>query len=140
SKSNSIVLNVVVFFFSSRRRHTRFSRDWSSDVCSSDLAADRHSQQRHEMLHCWRAHSATSGAHHHVPESNRLVFPVISHRSRRVPVNGLSHIVPHSDKQILPRQCPEFPSTDVRSSSSRTCRPVLHFRYRPYKLWHHQSS
>src|SRR5690606_39381035 len=25
------------FFFTSRRRHTRFSRDWSSDVCSSDL-------------------------------------------------------------------------------------------------------
>src|SRR5690606_41028467 len=30
---------VVYFFFSSRRRHTRFSRDWSSDVCSSDLYA-----------------------------------------------------------------------------------------------------
>src|SRR5690606_23900548 len=30
---------VCSFFFSSRRRHTRFSRDWSSDVCSSDLAA-----------------------------------------------------------------------------------------------------
>src|SRR3989449_9107343 len=28
---------VVLFFFSSRRRHTRCSRDWSSDVCSSDL-------------------------------------------------------------------------------------------------------
>src|SRR3989449_10872235 len=27
------------FFFSSRRRHTRCSRDWSSDVCSSDLGA-----------------------------------------------------------------------------------------------------
>src|SRR5690606_40658450 len=27
------------FVFSSRSRHTRFSRDWSSDVCSSDLAA-----------------------------------------------------------------------------------------------------
>src|SRR5690606_40027419 len=27
------------FFFSSRRRHTRFSRDWSSDVCSSDLSS-----------------------------------------------------------------------------------------------------
>src|SRR5256884_7014373 len=26
-----------IFFFSSRRRHTRCSRDWSSDVCSSDL-------------------------------------------------------------------------------------------------------
>src|SRR2546429_3069066 len=29
----------LVFFFSSRRRHTRCSRDWSSDVCSSDLGA-----------------------------------------------------------------------------------------------------
>src|SRR5260370_204861 len=27
---------VVIFFFSSRRRHTRFKCDWSSDVCSSD--------------------------------------------------------------------------------------------------------
>src|SRR6266436_8361713 len=29
------------FFFSSRRRHTRCSRDWSSDVCSSDLRFGR---------------------------------------------------------------------------------------------------
>src|SRR5258707_15024811 len=28
---------IVCFFFSSRRRHTRYWRDWSSDVCSSDL-------------------------------------------------------------------------------------------------------
>src|SRR5947209_10558659 len=28
---------VFFFFFSSRRRHTRYWRDWSSDVCSSDL-------------------------------------------------------------------------------------------------------
>src|SRR5207247_8337152 len=28
---------VLYFFFSSRRRHTRSTRDWSSDVCSSDL-------------------------------------------------------------------------------------------------------
>src|SRR6266496_1773275 len=31
--------SLYVFFFSSRRRHTRSLRDWSSDVCSSDLAA-----------------------------------------------------------------------------------------------------
>src|SRR5690606_19548252 len=31
------IIVVLNFFFSSRRRHTRFSRDWSSDVCSSDL-------------------------------------------------------------------------------------------------------
>src|SRR2546422_7909329 len=30
----------LFFFFSSRRRHTRCSRDWSSDVCSSDLVAE----------------------------------------------------------------------------------------------------
>src|SRR5690606_38928959 len=32
---------LLYFFFSSRRRHTRFSRDWSSDVCSSDLHPTR---------------------------------------------------------------------------------------------------
>src|SRR6266508_5118897 len=33
------MLFVGFFFFSSRRRHTRWPRDWSSDVCSSDLSA-----------------------------------------------------------------------------------------------------
>src|SRR6266542_738027 len=37
------------FFFSSRRRHTRCYRDWSSDVCSSDLAEPRH-DHREEPL------------------------------------------------------------------------------------------
>src|SRR5690554_7492353 len=32
-----LVLSVIPFFFSSRRRHTSCGRDWSSDVCSSDL-------------------------------------------------------------------------------------------------------
>src|SRR2546429_6451087 len=36
-RSVSGVSGYFVFFFSSRRRHTRCSRDWSSDVCSSDL-------------------------------------------------------------------------------------------------------
>src|SRR5690606_39436874 len=33
----SLFIFLAFFFFSSRRRHTSFSRDWSSDVCSSDL-------------------------------------------------------------------------------------------------------
>src|SRR2546429_6894199 len=37
------MLVLFFFFFSSRRRHTRCSRDWSSDVCSSDL-------KRHDRL------------------------------------------------------------------------------------------
>src|SRR2546421_11059038 len=36
----------ICFFFSSRRRHTRSDRDWSSDVCSSDLAAARTAWER----------------------------------------------------------------------------------------------
>src|SRR5437762_12957194 len=33
------IFNLYCFFFSSRRRHTRYIGDWSSDVCSSDLPA-----------------------------------------------------------------------------------------------------
>src|SRR2546421_6549327 len=49
--SNSLILMTMtlrmgVFFFSSRRRHTRSDRDWSSDVCSSDLHGGRVDQRR----------------------------------------------------------------------------------------------
>src|SRR5690606_39632466 len=47
----------LLFFFSSRRRHTRFSRDWSSDVCSSDLNA------RLESLHVLVANPNRIRAH-----------------------------------------------------------------------------
>src|SRR5690606_40670017 len=40
-----LILVYLQFFFSSRRRHTRFSRDWSSDVCSSDLQPDKTEQR-----------------------------------------------------------------------------------------------
>ena len=41
-----LVMGVYLFFFSSRRRHTRSLCDWSSDVCSSDL------RQRPGFLYC----------------------------------------------------------------------------------------
>src|SRR2546430_6033863 len=37
----SLSMILLCFFFSSRRRHTIFDCDWSSDVCSSDLTVDR---------------------------------------------------------------------------------------------------
>src|SRR3712207_6900858 len=43
------------FFFSSRRRHTRYWRDWSSDVCSSDLELG-------EIESALRSHPAIGGA------------------------------------------------------------------------------
>src|SRR3712207_8606437 len=39
---------ISVFFFSSRRRHTRYWRDWSSDVCSSDLVVPKASDVVYE--------------------------------------------------------------------------------------------
>src|SRR5256886_6888826 len=44
---------VVFCFFSSRRRHTRFDCDWSSDVCSSDLFV--HGQPENALSHLRRA-------------------------------------------------------------------------------------
>src|SRR5215203_6287266 len=41
---------IFFFFFSSRRRHTRYWRDWSSDVCSSDLETDRR-RRRDDAVH-----------------------------------------------------------------------------------------
>src|SRR2546430_7555104 len=39
-REDTMVCQFGCFFFSSRRRHTRFDCDWSSDVCSSDLKVD----------------------------------------------------------------------------------------------------
>src|SRR2546430_11874025 len=41
---------LFVFFFSSRRRHTRFDCDWSSDVCSSDLDDVVHFMRKQRVI------------------------------------------------------------------------------------------
>src|SRR5215510_16066138 len=60
------------FFFSSRRRHTRWPRDWSSDVCSSDLRGNTHmnlgraavAQQLHKRAGSVAAHDRVVDQHH----------------------------------------------------------------------------
>src|SRR5207245_8054750 len=47
------ILHFFFFFFSSRRRHTRCYRDWSSDVCSSDLQS-RQLTNRDPASKLWR--------------------------------------------------------------------------------------
>src|SRR5699024_11726382 len=42
------------FFFASRRRHTRSKRDWSSDVCSSDLDLYRYSNKDTQSMQMYR--------------------------------------------------------------------------------------
>src|SRR5205085_7310325 len=45
-----VIFFIISFFFSSRRRHTRFDCDWSSDVCSSDLPNRTHAPLAREAL------------------------------------------------------------------------------------------
>src|SRR2546430_7955458 len=52
----------LFFFFSSRRRHTRFDCDWSSDVCSSDLTRRCHSRRlRRRKLPLLQRHARPLG-------------------------------------------------------------------------------
>src|SRR5437868_15475088 len=48
------------FFFSSRRRHTRSKRDWSSDVCSSDLSSHVSAWSTRRTRGSWSPRSATA--------------------------------------------------------------------------------
>src|SRR2546422_8562840 len=56
-----------MFFFSSRRRHTRCSRDWSSDVCSSDL----HPESRGPAVAVELAVAEGAGPVHQPPVASR---------------------------------------------------------------------
>src|SRR3712207_7379868 len=55
--SKGFSFEIFFFFFSSRRRHTRYWRDWSSDVCSSDLPGrarpDPHRRRVHPRRRAW---------------------------------------------------------------------------------------
>src|SRR5690606_39695194 len=50
-------------FFSSRRRHTRFSRDWSSDVCSSDLPGSDSVKVKGNITWVSAAHAVPARVH-----------------------------------------------------------------------------
>src|SRR5256884_1870290 len=54
---------LFVFFFSSRRRHTRCSRDWSSDVCSSDLFLGAFAGEDLVGYACWGPTPGTTGTY-----------------------------------------------------------------------------
>src|SRR5699024_11432524 len=57
----SSIFVYIHFFFSSRRRHTRSKRDWSSDVCSSDLGDGHALRQVVQPDDQRRQHSAVAG-------------------------------------------------------------------------------
>src|SRR5690606_41068195 len=89
---------------SSRRRHTRFSRDWSSDVCSSDLNG------RRKII-------AFKGAFH-----GRTSLAVSATVNRKIvaPVNETDNVVflPFNDVDALEQAFDEY-GKEVRSEESR---------------------
>src|SRR3989440_3416027 len=68
----------VFFFFSSRRRHTRSDRDWSSDVCSSD----RHDQISYAVFCLRRSEEHTSELQSRSDLVCRLLLEKKKHTSR----------------------------------------------------------
>src|SRR5690606_40871646 len=62
----------VCFFFSSRRRHTRFSRDWSSDVCSSDLGWEGVGLCSYLLIGFWFSEEANASAGKKAFITNRI--------------------------------------------------------------------
>src|SRR2546422_3377310 len=72
------------FFFSSRRRHTRCSRDWSSDVCSSDLLSTGHTA-RPRRVHTDSAHGPEQGDDtvHQRPRPNSPRRPCVWAHTRK---------------------------------------------------------
>src|SRR5256885_12589925 len=72
------------FFFSSRRRHTRLQGDWSSDVCSSDLAFEVSDNDNDSLAQLLRTASARAGwlAIIRALEGRRVKDPAGASRSR----------------------------------------------------------
>src|SRR5208282_276503 len=70
------------FFFSSRRRHTRCYRDWSSDVCSSDLERLEPDGELAELFRCDLLAEASEAyeigeAHGHLARAGQLSAPAL---------------------------------------------------------------
>src|SRR2546421_483298 len=87
------------FFFSSRRRHTRSDRDWSSDVCSSDLAGSaRRAARRHSR------DSATAGGHGSGQQS-RAFRPFHRAQRARGPRRAAKQRADRSEERRVGKEC-----------------------------------
>src|SRR5699024_8757715 len=99
----SVQLLVFSFFFSSRRRHTRSKRDWSSDVCSSDLTDSNLStvppvwpSPRPLILATGTPREATSGANTRVVVSPTPPVECLSTLIPEIADKSRCHLIPPS--------------------------------------------
>src|SRR5256884_3954191 len=102
--------DLFFFFFSSRRRHTRCSRDWSSDVCSSDLEVGllRMTEPAHVRAH--DADIVCGSGGHEISGERHAASPLREQKYRSAPRGrgrlkiGLCAVALHDLTEIFPAQ------------------------------------
>src|SRR5206468_5615062 len=93
-----VIFLFVFFFFSSRRRHTRSDRDWSSDVCSSDLLE----RIEHGLL-CFELFSGVIGGFDREPDSP--ISLVDFDDPRRDILADLEDVLDRSEERRVGKEC-----------------------------------
>src|SRR5438270_1572758 len=91
--SCGVLVIVLVFFFSSRRRHTIFDCDWSSDVCSSDLDGGGVLVDGGEEQGLRHASVGGTVAYAYFPNKEALFFAAVDEDAAAVINEGLSTMV-----------------------------------------------
>src|SRR5690349_24610258 len=86
-----------MFFFSSRRRHTRSLRDWSSDVCSSDLGSQASSVESAFSCCVW-SYSRSAPCFAALPQASAQSSYFVRSEERRVGKECRSRGPPDADK------------------------------------------
>src|SRR2546430_5252917 len=104
---------IALFFFSSRRRHTRFDCDWSSDVCSSDL---------HERLVGVLGNELVAVGVHHQHQRRRR-----QRRDLLLDVGQCPGRQQNEDKKSNQRS--EEHTSELQSQSNLVCRLLLGKKY-----------
>src|SRR5437763_1263552 len=83
----------MLFFFSSRRRHTRYIGDWSSDVCSSDLDSGD-----------WRTNATAAGVYTRVLKSVGPGDIVVEHVASDQTAEALPGIIDRSEERRVGKE------------------------------------
>src|SRR5690348_17934550 len=93
------VVIFLPFFFSSRRRHTRWTGDWSSDVCSSDLA----DVELARFVELGVALARRVGAQ--AADALRPAFAAGQHLAEMLRVRAVQHVVSRSEERRVGKEC-----------------------------------
>src|SRR5688572_32162633 len=98
------------FFFSSRRRHTRFDCDWSSDVCSSDLAGG-------DTKPCPKRRADRRGPL--PPPCSRLPCSAARTPQRTLPRSSSARVPSRSEERRVGKECRSRWSADHEKKKTR---------------------